>query len=261
MKKNTASEKNTTSEKKKIQTPAVADTRDWLAEIGVYLFFALILYLFFKSVYAFVLLPVGIVFYHRYNKKMLRKKYEQVLTSQFKDALLSLSAALRAGYSMENALREAFAEMKTMYSESAPICRELQLMCGQLGLGMPMEVIFENFAARNEEAEEIGTFTAVFAIAKRTGGDMVEILQTTANDIASKIDTKKEINVVVRSKRLEQNIMTLMPPLIILYVDLTSGSILAPLYQNLTGRLIMLVCLAVYIGACFLSRRIMRIEV
>lgn len=234
--------------------------KDRLSEIGVYLVFSLILYLFFKSVFAFVLLPPGIFFYHRYNRKELKKKYRETLNSEFKDALLSISAALRAGYSMENALKESEAEMRSMYGEAAPISRELKIMKNQLALGIPMETIFDEFAKRSE-VEDIETFASVFSIAKRTGGDLVEIIQKTSADIASKIDTKNEISVVIRSKRLEQNILILMPPLIILYVDLTAGTILQPLYQGLLGRIIMFVCLCIYIGAFFLSRKIMNIEV
>lgn len=234
--------------------------KDLLQEAAVYAGFAVILYLFFKSVFAFVLLPVGIVLYHRYNRKQLTEKYRKELNSQFKDALLSVSAALRAGYSMENALTESAAEMESMYGSDSLICRQLKRMKNQLAVGVPIEKVFEELA-RSSGAEDIETFAAVYAIARRSGGDLVEIIRKTASDIASKIDTQNEIAVVVRSKRLEQNIMTLMPPLIILYVDLTAGSMLDPLYQSLTGRIIMLVCLAVYIAAFLLSRRITKIEV
>ena len=55
--------------------------------------------------------------------------------------------------------------------------------------------------------------------------------------------------------------MAMMPPFIILYIDLSAGSMLAPLYETILGRGIMTICLGVYIAAYFLSRRIMKIEV
>lgn len=238
----------------------VGSSRDLLTEIGVILLLALILYLFYKSVFAFLLLIPGGIIYHRYHKKEMLKKYRQTLNRQFKDALLAIAGALRAGYSMENALAESLTEMNQMYGSQSPICQELKTMNVQLGLGISMEKVFIDFAERSGVAD-IETFSAVFGIAKRTGGDLVEIIQKTSSDIASKIDTANEIAVVVRSKRLERNIMVLMPPLIILYIDLSAGSILAPLYEGILGRIIMTVCLAAYIGAFFLSRRIMDIEV
>lgn len=234
--------------------------RDKLSEAAVYAGFACILYLFFKSLVAFVLLIPFAVFYHRLHRKECTEKYRAELNSQFKDALLSVSAALRAGYSMENALIESAAEMEVMYGMDAQITLQMQRMKNELSVGMQLGSIFQAFAERSG-SEDIETFAAVFAIATRSGGDLVEIIRKTASDIASKIDTQNEIAVVIRSKKLEQNIMTLMPPLIILYVDLTAGSMLDPLYQTLTGRIVMLVCLLVYAGACFLGQKITRIRV
>ena len=233
---------------------------DLLKEIGIYLLFALILYLFFKSVFAFLLLIPAVLFFHRFYKKELQKKYRETLNSQFKDALLSISAALRAGYSMENALKESGEEMDSMYGEASPISKEIRIMQNQLSLGIPLESVFDAFAERSQ-VEDIETFASVFRIAKRTGGDLVEIIRKTASDIASKIDTENEIAVVVRSKKLEQSIMMQMPPLIILYIDLTAGNILDPLYQTILGRIVMAVCLAIYLAACFLGRKILDIEV
>lgn len=234
--------------------------QEWIREIAVYVFFALILYLFYKSVFAFILMVPAVFLFHRYNKKILAEKYRELLNLQFKDSLLSFSSALRAGYSMENAIKESREEMLRMYGENAPICKELDIIQNQLSLGIPLETAFDDFAKRSQ-SEDIETFAAVFEIAKRTGGDLVEILQKTSSDIASKIDTRNEISVVIRSKRLEQNIMALMPPFIILYIDLSAGSILTPLYETLLGRVVMTICLGVYIAAYFLSRRIMKIEV
>ena len=234
--------------------------KDRLFEAAVYVGFACILYLFFKSVFAFVLLIPFALFYHRFHRKECIRKYREELNSQFKDALLSVSAALRAGYSMENALVESASEMEAMYGRDALICVQLTRMKNELSVGMQLGSIFQSFAERSG-SEDIETFAAVFAIATRSGGDLVEIIRKTASDIASKIDTQEEIAVVVRAKRLEQNIMTLMPPLIILYVDLTAGSMLDPLYQTLTGRIVMFVCLLIYAGACYLGQKITRIRV
>lgn len=233
---------------------------DRLKELLVYLVFLLILFLFFRSVFVLAVMPVVIFFYHRYNKKILIRKYKDKLNSQFKDALISLSSALRAGFSSENALVESYKEMVIVYGATAPICNEMKIMINQMSLGTPLESVFGQFAKRTE-IEDIETFSSVFNIAKRSGGDLVEIIKKTADDIASKIDTRNEISVLISSKKLEQNIMSVMPLAIILYVQFTSKGMLDCLYGNLKGVLIMSACLAVYAAAYFLSRKIMDIEV
>lgn len=233
---------------------------DKLKELLTDLLFLLILYLFFRSVYILLILPVCVIIYHQYNKKELIRKYKERINREFKDALAAIATALRAGLSAENALAESYKEMVIIYGNDAPICRELQIMVNQVSLGIPLENIFDAFAERTG-VDDIETFSSVFKIAKRTGGDLVEILHRTAEDIAARIETQNEIQVLISSKKLEQKIMSLMPLLIILYVELTSGGMLTPLYGNIKGVIIMSLCLIVYIFAYFLSRKIMDIEV
>lgn len=233
---------------------------DRLKEAAMYLLFAVILYLFFKSVFIILLLPVCIFVYHRINKKQMIKKYKEKLNSQFKDFLISLTASLRAGYSVENSIREAKKEMEIMFGPESPVSKETTKMVNKISLGIPCEDVFEEFA-QGCGIEDICTFASVFRIAKRTGGDMVEIIKKTTSDIASKIDTKNEISVLISSKKFEHNIMSIMPVAIILYVELTSKGLLDPLYGNLKGILIMSVCLALYGFAYYLGQKIMNIEV
>lgn len=234
--------------------------KKYLRLIAAFLFFSVVLYLFYKSLWAFLLLPPALLVFWKMDKKAQIRKDRELLGNQFKDTLISFTAALRAGYSPENALRESRNEMNGLYGENSLICRELNIMLNELRFGIPMEEAFENMAMRSQ-VEDIDTFASVFRIAKRSGGDMVEIIRKTADDIAAKAETKSEISVLISSKKLEQNLMFLMPSGIILYIDLSSPTLLDPLYGNLTGVAIMTVCLAIYAAAYLLANKIMKIEV
>ena len=219
-----------------------------------------VLYLFYRSVWILILLLPCIVVCRRIRKKETEKRSRALLNAQFKDMLDSLAASLRAGYSIENALKECLREMTAVHGEDSPICKELKLMVNQVGIGVSAENIFRQFALRSH-VEDIDTFASVFSIAKRTGGDMVEIINRTAADIGEKIDTRSEIGVLVSSRKLEMKIMMLIPAAIILYIDLTSSGLLDPMYGNLRGVIIMTVCLAVYAAAVLLGKKLTDIEV
>lgn len=234
--------------------------KDKIKEIITIGIFILVLYLFFHSLYVLIVLPVIIYFYHGYYKIQLLKQRKEKINLQFKDAIKALAAALRVGKSAENALRESLREMLVLYGPEAPISKELIVMTNQVSLGIPLEKVFEEFSDRNQ-IEDIDTFVSVFKIAKRTGGDLVEIINNTAESIADKIDTKNEISVVISSKKLEQKIMSVIPLGILLYIQLTSSDMLSPLYGNVKGFLIMFLCLLVYGAAYCLSLKIMNIEV
>lgn len=234
--------------------------KDKIKEILVYTFLALILYMFFHSIYLLFALPVLIYFYHGYFKIKLMKQKKEKINLQFKDSIKALAAALRAGKSVENALKESLKEMLILYGPEEPICKELIIMVNQVSLGIPIESVFNDFSNRTQ-VEDIKTFASVFQIAKRTGGNMVEIVNNTAESIADKIDTRNEIAVVISSKKLEQKIMSFMPLGILFYIQLTSPDMLSPLYGNVKGVMVMILCLLIYGGAYYLSTKIMNIEV
>ncbi len=234
--------------------------KEFIKELLVYLLFAAILYFFYRSLWAFAALPFAVFFYHRYNRKNINKKITDELSLQFKDALISMSAALRAGYSVENSISESRREMASVYGESSAICTQLGIVISELHLGTNAENAISAMAARCS-VPDISTFAAVFSTAKRSGGNMVEIIKKTADDISAKADIQNEISVLISSKKLEQKIMTVMPLGIIVYISVSSPSMLDPLYGNVTGAVIMTVCLGVYILAWFLSQKMMKIEV
>lgn len=219
-----------------------------------------ILYLFYKSPFVLLALPISIFVCHRNIKKEYRKKLKERLSVQFKDMLTALTAAMRAGYSVENGLKEALKEMQVTHGEDSEICEALTRMINSLRMGVSAENVFFAFAEESG-VEDIYTFASIFAIAKRSGGDMVEIMKKTAADISQKTETRAEIAVLISSKKFEQNIMMLMPAAIIVYMDVTSAGLLDPLYGNLTGIIIMTACLLLYGLAWILSGRIINIEV
>ena len=228
-----------------------------LEAAGILLFLS---WFFYKTPAAMLFLsPLGIPLMKRRLVKNRDKKKEE-LAAQFKEAVNSVLMALRAGYSAENAFREAYHEMEFLFGESSVICRELYRIDRGLDNHIPLERLLQEFADRCE-VEEILEFAEVFAIAKRSGGNMSEILARTISMIQSRIDVEAEIRVMLSEKVLEQRIMNAVPFLIIFYIEISSKGFFDVLYGNLTGVLIMSACLCVYLFAFRLSKRIMAIRI
>lgn len=73
-------------------------------------------------------------------------------------------------------------------------------MVQQIQIKIPAEQIFEDFAKR-VRLEDVRNFANVFAAAKRSGGDMIAIIQNTVNQIGDKIDVRREIDTILAAKR------------------------------------------------------------
>lgn len=221
---------------------------------------AMIGYFFYQSWFACIFLFPVFVFLIREKKRELAKKRRQELSLQFKDLVLALSANVKAGYSMENALRESCRDMELLYSADSPVCMEVRHMLRGLENNVVLEKLLYDLGVRSH-VPDIMQFADVFLIAKRSGGNLTEILEKTAAIIEQKIETDKEIQLMISSKKLEQKIMNLVPFLIIFYIGTTSKGFFDVLYHNAVGVAVMTGCLLFYGAAYLFSKRIVEIEV
>ncbi len=222
--------------------------------------YAAMIYVFYESFWpAAVLLPVWILYVRHWLEDMCRKK-EQEFTGQFRDSIQSVASALKAGYSVENSIREAVKDMAPVYGPETRIIKEYTRMIHRMDVNIPVSSVLEEFAERTGQ-EDVENFVNVFLAAKVSGGDSISIIRNAVKMISDKIDTEKEIQTMLASKKLEFDIMCAVPFAIILYMKMTFGEFLEVLYGNMAGVMIMSVCLAVYIGAYSLGRHIIRIEV
>lgn len=236
-----------------------AKERIWYTTQGLFLV-AVIGYFFYRSWLACIgLMPVLYLFL-REKKKELAKRQRQELSMQFKDLILTVSANQRAGYSIENAFRESYKDMAMLYGEKGIICTELKHIMVGLDNNIILEQLLYNLGMRSG-LPDIVQFADVFIIAKRSGGNMTDILAKTAAVIEQKTETDKEIQLMISAKKMEQKIMNIVPFLIILYVGSTSKGFFDVLYHNLIGIIVMTVCLGFYLAAYLLSKRIVDIEV
>jgi len=207
---------------------------------------------------AVILLPLLIPYYkRRVREKREREKKE--LSAQFREMLAAMITALKAGYSPENALAQCRKEMQFQFGEKAMITGEMERIEKGLENRLPLEKLLLEFAGR-WQIEEISEFAEVFAIARKSGGNLPEILERTASLIRDRMEIDTEIDILLSSRRFEQRIMGGVPFFIIFYLGLSTEGFFDVLYHNMGGAAFMTACLAAYLAAVLLADRIMSIE-
>ncbi len=198
--------------------------------------------------------------YFNFVSRSLCSKRQRSLILQFKDMITSISASLNTGYSLENALVESLNEMSILYGENSLICMELELIKRKLLLNVPVGDLFGDLAIRSG-MDEISVFSEIINISKKSGGDMISIIRTSAFSISSKISLEDEIHTSIAAKKFELYIMAFLPVFIMFYVNLTQPGFYESMYHNIIGIIIMSICLAIYFSALVLANKILRIEV
>lgn len=217
-------------------------------------------YFFYDSAWtALFLWPFGVLWLYRACKKKENDRKEK-FQGQFKEGLLSVAAGLRAGYAVENAFREAWTDLARLYGTNSDITIAWGRIVRGIANNLPIEKLLAEFAQDSglREAEE---FAEIFAIAKKGGGNLSEIIRNTADVISEKIGTEREISVVIASKKMEFRIMTAVPFAIVLYISAMSPGYFDVLYEDLTGKLIMTFCLMVYVLAWILGEKLTDIHI
>lgn len=224
------------------------------------LLIGLVSYLFYGTWICAILFSPYLIWYIKSWEKQMIKKKQEKFRLQFKEAIQYLSAALNVGYSVENAMRETVKDLKEIYKKGDMIVREFSYMIRQLQMNVPAEAVFKNFAVRTGD-EDVQTFVTVFNLAKRSGGDTLEIIRNAVRQMSEKIDVEREIVTLVSAKKLEFKIMTIIPMAMILYLKISFPHFLDVLYGNAVGVVIMSVCLLIYLVAYEIGKRIVEIEV
>jgi len=217
-------------------------------------------YFFYQALWAVIpLSAVGYMYYRMEKRTLIRNKKEQA-REQFKELLLLVSAGQKAGFSAENAFISSYADMKALYGRDSSVCRMINMLKSGRENNIPLPTLWRQIGNKLDIAE-IREFAQIYEISHESSGNMASVMEKTASIIIHKIETEKELSVLLSARRLEQKIMNVMPFLIMLYIDITSPGYFDGLYRSLLGMVVMSACLCIYLGAYALSEKMVCIEI
>ena len=222
--------------------------------IGVAVLFS---WFFYRSAWVFPLMLVpggGYLYLAIQERRRTRLRQER---EQFKECIMSVGASLRAGYAVANAFVESKQDMRMLYGDRSYIVRELRLLEQGLKNSETLEGLLKEWGERSEIGE-IGEFAEVLAIGKRSGGSISGVIYATSDMISRRVLLEEELETLLAGKRLEQQMMNVMPFVIVLYLEWSNPGYFDMLYQGYVGRVIMTGCLVAYVFAYWFSRQILR---
>lgn len=217
-------------------------------------------WIFYKSTEICAISLMFVYFYLKCKQKELKERRVEILRMQFKDGILMMASLLSAGYSPENTIERLAMEMKLLWGKEADMVVEFNKMRNELSLNRPIEQLWNDFALRSgiEEAE---SFAEVFAIVKRSGGNISVVIQWAVQRLNQRFQAEEQIQTMLAARKYEQKVMNIVPILILFYINISSPDMIAVMYITIPGRIVMTVCLAIYIGAYQLAKKIVEIEV
>lgn len=190
---------------------------------------------------------------------ILCENRKKALVLQFRDMLESLSTSVGTGKNMPEAFLDCLYEMKSQFDEDAYIVRELTRIVTGNSNNINIELLVSDFAARSHN-EDIQSFSDVFSVAIRKGGDMKAIISETKDIISDKITMQMEISSIIAGKKNELNIMIIMPFIVVTQVNgMTSSS--SDLKVIIITFIVKLIALSMFVIAYMLGQKMMKIDI
>lgn len=149
------------------------------------------------------------------RKLRRRARREAMKGEQLVDAVAGLGAALRAGLSLERALRFAAQEAEP------PLSGSLGALITDIDLGEPMDLAIQRWALADGTADA-RLLAGVLRLDRRSGGDLPRILDQVASTLRERREAEGEVRALTAQARLSGLILGLLPIGFFLFLLITS---------------------------------------
>jgi len=139
-------------------------------------------------------------FYVRRRKTTRQRDFEALLP----EAIDLITNALKSGFSLESSLSMVSKEIPD------PVGIEFAIAFEEQNLGVGLTDALSNMEKR-VESEDLGLFTTALTIQKKTGGNLVEILEKIGGTIRERFQLKRQVRVFTAQGRLSGFVLVLLP--------------------------------------------------
>ena len=171
---------------------------------------------------------------------LLRSKQRKRLSlfrDQLPDAIDMLVSAMKAGYSFQAAMKFIGEEVKE------PLGPEFSRFYEEQRLGMEVRTALLALQGRIDSLD-LKMFVTAVLIQRETGGNLSEVLGNIGTLMRERAALKADIETLTAESKLSARILSLLPVIVFILVNLISKDFMAPMLASQTG-------VAVLVGAAF----------
>ncbi|MFQ9516018.1 MAG: type II secretion system F family protein [Eubacterium sp.] len=193
------------------------------------------------------------------RQRQIIEKRVRMLRFQFRDMLDSLNTALGAGKNVPDSFLTVYNDLQLQYDSSSFIINELAVIISGMQNNVDIEDMLEDLGTRSG-IDDIISFANVFRISYRKGGNIKDVIRNTYNIITEKMEIEDEIDTMLASNKMEQNIMIFMPIVLIALIKMM-GADFADNFVTPAGIASTTVAIAIFAAAYWLCKELMDIKI
>ena len=180
-------------------------------------------------------------------------KRRQAFTEQLGDCLTTVSNALRAGYSFQQAMDVVAKEMEP------PMSTEFERVTADVAMGVALEDALQQMNKRLDSSDFDLVVTAVL-IQREIGGNLAQILDTISETINERIRMKREISALTAQGRFSAWVLLLLPFAVGAFCWFFNNEQMQVFVNEESGRIALAVSFIMEIIGFFVIQKIVDIE-
>jgi tight adherence protein B len=174
--------------------------------------------------------------------------------SQLPDTLQLLSASLKAGYGLLQAIDTVTKEA------SAPTSTEFARVLTEARLGMPLEEALEAMAAR-VGGDDFRWVVMAINIQRQVGGNLATVLETVANTLREREQLRRQVKALSAEGRLSGIILFVLPIGLAAYMALVNPNYIGTLLTSWIGKAMIVTALILMGVGGLWMRKLVRFKI
>lgn len=190
----------------------------------------------------------------RFYLRTLKKQRLAKFNEQLEDALLSMSSALKAGFSITQALENVASENRH------PISFEFTLLVQELRLGVQFDVALRKMADRLE-SQDFELVAVAIITARQTGGELTSVLEELAGVIRERMRIAQRVRALTSQGRMQAWLIAAVPFLLMFAMMHLAPDMMNAFFTSIVGILLLLAVVVMVVCGFLWIRKITTIDV
>jgi tight adherence protein B len=194
------------------------------------------------------LIPVGVIigyFFPRVLVKMRKGRRLHAFNDQLGDTIALMANALRAGYSLLQAMEAVSREL------APPVSTEFARVVKEIGLGLSHEDAMNHLQERIQ-SDDLDLMITAINVQHEVGGNLSEILDTIGHTIRERVRIQGEIRVLTAQGMMSGYVISFLPIGLMLILFLINRDYIGSMFKEPCGWA-MLAFMAITMSAGFFS--------
>jgi len=173
---------------------------------------------------------------------------------QLVDTLVSMSNALKAGFSIVQAFESVVKEGEM------PISQEFDMFLQQTRFGVNFSEALSNMEKR-VGSDDLSLVVNAIETARKTGGNLTEIFEKIASTIRERMRIENRIQTLTAQGRLQGIVVSFMPVVIGVALAIVDPELMMPFVRSMSGIILMAGVVVLIVCGGLVIRKIVNIDV